>query len=122
MKPTHLILTALLVAVPLFAAEGKKATVTGEVIDIAGYAMKDSRGDEGRAAGQFHAEGGFPLGILTEDGKVYVAVYKNPAPASTLEAANDVLHDLLGKDVVARGTLYEAAGVSVLQISVIAEM
>ena len=109
-------------AVQVLAVNGQKATIMGEVIEIAGYAMKDARGEKDAEAGQFRAEKGFPVGILTEDGEVYVAVYKNPAPASGLETGNDVLIDLMGKEVVVRGTVYEAQGVKVVQIQIASEM
>ena len=109
-------------AVRLAAVPATAATVMGEVIDIAGYARKDSRGEEGAAAGKYHAESGFPIGILTEEGKVYVALYKNPAPASSLDTANKKLADLMGVQVVARGKVYEAMGISVIEISIVSEM
>ena len=108
--------------VQLAAVPATVATVMGEVIDIAGYAQKDSRGEEGAEAGRFHAEGGFPIGILTEEGKVYVALYKNPAPASSLDTANKKLADLMGVQVVARGKVYDAPGISVIEISFVSEM
>jgi hypothetical protein len=109
-------------AVHVLAATGQKSTIMGEVIDIAGYAMKDARGEKDAEAGRFRAEKGFPVGILTEDGEVYVAVYKNPAPASGLETGNDILIDLMGKETVVRGTVYEAQGVKVIQIQIASEM
>ena len=119
---TALVCILTLVAAHLEAVPGNKETVMGEVIDVAGYAMKDLRGEEGAEAGQFRAENGFPIGILTEDGEVYIAVYKNPAPASSLANANKVLRELMGKQVVGRGMVYDAQGVKVVQISVVSEM
>ena len=121
---SYLLLGCLLTlaAVNLGAVPGSRETVMGEVIDIAGYAMRDSRGEESAEAGRFRAEGGFPIGILTESGEVYVAVYKNPAPASSLANANKILGELMGKQIVARGTTYEAQGIRVIQISVASEM
>lgn len=109
-------------AVQVLAVSGQKSTIMGEVIDIAGYAMKDARGEEDAEAGRFRAEKGFPVGILTEEGEVYVAVYKNPAPASGLETANDMLMDLMGKEAVVRGTVYEAQGIKVVQVQIASEM
>ena len=94
----------------------------GEVIDIAGYATKDARGEEMAESGRFRAESGFPIGILDESGEVYIAIYKNPAPASALATANRLLGDLMGKQVVARGKVYRAQGVNVIQISIASEM
>jgi len=114
--------TLALAAVHLEAAPGTKETVMGEVIDVAGYAMRDSRGEEAAEAGRFRADNGFPVGILTDDGEVYIAVYKNPAPASSLANANKILRELMGKQVVVRGLVYRVQGVNVVQISVVSEM
>lgn len=109
-------------AVQLSAVPASKATIMGEVIDIASYAMKDSLGEENAEAGRFRAEGGFPIGILTEEGDVYVAIYRKPAPASVLKTANAVLGELMGKQVVARGRTFDAAGVKVIEVSIASEM
>lgn len=110
-------------AVYVGAGDSSTVTVTGEVIDIAGYAMGKAQGEEGREAGQFRAEQGFPVGILEEEThEVYFAVYKNPAPASALETASGILAPLMGKKVVVRGRLFEQPGVKVLQVAVFSEM
>ncbi len=109
-------------AVQLSAVPATTATIMGEVIDIASYAMKDSRGEESAEEGRFRAEGGFPVGILTEEGEVYIAVYRKPAPASALETANAVLGELMGKQVVVRGRTFDAAGAKVIEISIASEM
>ena len=62
------------------------------------------------------------VGILTEEGDVYVAVFRNPAPASGLETANELLGELMGKQVVVRGRTFDAAGVKVIEISIASEM
>ena len=109
-------------ALALSAVDPSASTITGEVIDIAGYAMRDSRGEDGRGAGQFRASQGFPIGILTDNGAVYLAVYKNPAPASALSTANELLEPMMGRQIVARGQVFEAAGVNVIEIAIASEM
>ena len=106
----------------LGAVPASTMTLTGEVIDIASYAMKDARGEEFAEGGRFRADHGFPIGILTDDGDVWVAVFKNPAPASPLETANKLLVELMGKQVVVRGETYKAAGVNVIRIAIASEM
>ena len=101
----------------------KRSTVMGEVIDIAGYTMKGAMGEEHAEAGQFRAENGFPVGILEdESGAVYVALYRNPAPASSLETANKILAPLMGKKVVAQGRVYKKEGIQSIEIAVVSEM
>lgn len=103
-------------------AAPQRETIMGEVVDITGLLMKGTRGEEGAKAGQHHAGRGFPLGILTEEGDVYIAVYRNPAPASALETANDLLFDLMGKQVVAQGRLFEGSGLHLIEIAIVGEM
>ncbi len=100
----------------------QRETIMGEVVDITGLLMRGSRGEEDAKAGQHHAGRGFPVGILTEEGDVYIAVYRNPAPASALETANDLLHDLMGKQVVAQGQLFEGSGLHLIEIAIVGEL
>ena len=106
----------------LLAQRTQRSTVTGEVIEIASFVMKDARGEEHSDAGKFRAGEGFPVGILTEDGDIYIAVYRSSAPASPLKTANHSLSELMGKAVVAQGRLFERAGIKVIEIAVVAEM
>ena len=121
---TYLVLGSLLTlsAGTLGAVPAEKVTVTGEVIELSGYAMRDARGEEDAEAGKFRALGGFPVGILTDEGEVYLALYKKPAPASPLETGNSILSELMGKQVVVRGRVYAAQGIKVLEISIVSEM
>ena len=106
----------------LLAQRPQRSTVTGEVIEIASFVVKDAHGEEHAEAGKFRAGEGFPVGILTEDGDVYIAVYRSSAPASPLKTANETLAELMGKAVVAQGKLFERAGIKVIEIAVVAEM
>ncbi len=104
------------------APKGEKIMVIGEVIDIANFAMKGWSGEEYAEAGQHHAEKGLPLGILEEEtGKLVIPVYKNPAPASTLESANKLLEPYMGKKVVVQGLKYSKQGIDVIRISIVSE-
>ncbi len=99
-----------------------RQTIVGEVIDISSYAIDGARGETGRAQGQFRAENGFPIGLLDdESGEVYVAVYRNPAPASGLQTANELLLPYVGKKVTAQGTIHRAKGINVIQIAIVGE-
>lgn len=103
------------------APVGEKGILVGDVIDIATYAMK-GLGEESTAAFKNRAELGFPVGILEEEtGRVYICVYRNPAPASGLQLANDVLAPYMGMKVAAQGLKYHAEGVNLLRLSVISE-
>ena len=101
----------------------KDITITGHVIDFATYAMKGAYGEDELEAMKYRAEGGFPVGIYNaEEDKMYIAVYRNPAPAAVMETANKVLTPLMGMEVVIRGRLFEVKGVNLVEIRVISEM
>lgn len=99
-----------------------KGFIVGEVIDIATYAMKGQRGEEARAAGMHNSGKHFPVGILEEEtGEIYIAVYRNPAPASSMGLANPMLEEYMNKKVAAQGLLYKAQGVNVIRLSIVGE-
>ena len=117
-----LLLMTLVANAYLGALPAKRETIMGEVVDIVSYATKGAHGEEHSEVIRFRAEGGFPMGILTEVGTLYVAVYRNPAPAASLEAANKILAPLAGLQVVCQGRVYERDGVKVVEIAVVSEM
>ena len=98
-----------------------KGILVGDVIDITTYAMK-GHGEDSIEAYKNRAALGFPVGILEEEtGRVYICVYRNPAPASGLQLANDVLAPYMGMKVAAQGLKYHAEGVNLLRLSIISE-
>ena len=119
------IIASLFTAVAYVSAgEAPQATdgiIVGDVIDITTYAMK-GHGEDSIEAYKNRAALGFPVGILEEEtGRVYICVYRNPAPASGLQLANDVLAPYMGMKVVAQGLKYHAEGVNLLRLSIISE-
>lgn len=113
-------------AVSLVSAAGdpkaEKGVIVGRVVDVATYAMKGSAGEEHMNAFMHRADLGFPVAIVDEEsGEVYIAVFRNPAPASGLETANDILGPLMGKKVAAQGLIYRARGVNLIRLSVVSE-
>ena len=100
----------------------ESATIIGEVIDIADYAMHGRHGEEHIASRKYRADHGFPIGILEEEtGTVWVAVYRLPVPAAGLQTANATLGPLMGKKVVAQGLLYRAQGTNVIRLALARE-
>ena len=98
-----------------------KGILVGDVIDITTYAMK-GHGEDSIEAYKNRAALGFPVGILEEEtGRVYICVYRNPAPASGLQLANDVPAPYMGMKVAAQGLKYHAEGVNFFRLSVISE-
>jgi len=57
-------------------------TVQGEVIDLACYMAKGSKGAAHKACAQMCAKKGVPIGVLTDGGEVYLLLddHNNPDP------------------------------------------
>jgi hypothetical protein len=104
------------------AADKPRTTLTGEIIDLTTFAMKADAAERDAEAMGYRVEGGFPVGLLTDDGEVYIAVYRNPAPAAGLETANKILRPLVGKQVVCQGRVFENGPVKVVEIAIVSEM
>lgn len=115
-KAIYLFLLAALVSLTLaaYADEGSAGTWTGEIIDVACYV---SHGDGGR--GPDHAKcakgcikGGQPMGLLTDDGTLYIlaADHANGAP---FEAAKE----LAGEMAEIQGTASEKSGVKMVTVT-----
>jgi hypothetical protein len=106
-------------------AEGpkpEKKMIVGEAVSLATYAMEGKLGAEMAEAMKYEAEKGFPVGIVEDEtGAVYIAVYRDNAPASHLEAANKHMVDLVGKKVSAQGLVYSMPNLNVIRISLISE-
>lgn len=127
MKKILIGLTALAItataSVSIVSAQDKaeKKLVIGDVIELSTFAMKDE-GESMVEATRSRIEQGFPAAILEDEtGDVYVAVYKSPAPASSLERGNEHLLEYVGKKVVANGLVYERNGIKVIRMSLVSE-
>ena len=100
----------------------QRETLIGEIIELASFAMRDARGAQHAEAMRYRVENGFPVGLLTEDGEIFIAVYRNPAPAASLETANRALLELVGKEVVCQGRVYRKSGINIVEIAIVSEM
>ena len=89
--------------------EGKSATITGEVVDLACYLGDGDRGPKHQQCAQKCIESGLPVGIKTAEG-LYLAV------GSDHEPANKALTPLAGKTVTAEGEVTEKDGVHLIAI------
>lgn len=100
----------------------KKGFIVGEVVSLAHYAMEGTHGEEAADAMKYEIEKGFPIGIIEEEtGDVWIAVYRDNAPASVLEAANKHLIDLVGMKATVQGLMYDAGNVKVIRVSLASE-
>ena len=80
----NLVLLAATLALGLArpAAAQEDVTVQGEVVDMACYMAKGSRGPSHKACAQMCAKMGVPIGVLTDAGEVYLLLddHNNPDP------------------------------------------
>ncbi|HEU5118892.1 MAG TPA: hypothetical protein VFT74_20025 [Isosphaeraceae bacterium] len=60
--------------------EGKPITAVGEVVDLSCYLQVGKHGDKHRDCGQKCAKNGQPIGLVTEDGSVYMLIDEEHNP------------------------------------------
>lgn len=103
--------------------EGEKGMVIGIAVSVPHYAMDGTiEGEAAAKAMAYEAEKDFPVGIVEDGtGDVWVCVWRDNAPASHLEKANEHLQGLMGTKVVAQGLKYKAKGASVIRVGLISE-
>lgn len=106
-------------AVPALAAEGKTVEVTGEIIDTWCYFSGVMGGPDAVVGSAHHtcamwcAAGGIPVGMLADDGTVYMIV-KWQGDAEI--ASGTALLDVQSHRVTAEGKLYERDGIRYLMV------
>jgi hypothetical protein len=106
-------------ASPALAAEGTRVQVTGEIIDTWCYFSGVMGGPEAVVGTAHHtcalwcSAGGIPVGLLGEDGTVYM-VLKIEGDASS--ASGDTQLRLASHTVEADGMLYERDGLNYLVV------
>lgn len=84
--------------------------VTGEVVDLACYLGHGARGAGHRDCAEKCIASGLPVGILSEEGRVYVAI------GGEHEPANSTLAPLAAKRVRATGEVTEQSGVHLIAL------
>ncbi len=102
------------------AAKPEKGVLVGTVVELGTYAMQGV-GEEHVAAHKARIEEGFPVGVVTDEGDVWVCVFRDNAPASHLEPANKHMAEYAGKKCAIQGLKYAAKGVNVIRVSVLSE-
>ncbi|MEO0380382.1 MAG: hypothetical protein AAF252_08925 [Pseudomonadota bacterium] len=114
------VLSLMIVPVGAQAAEGTRIQVTGEIIDTWCY-YSGVMGSPDAVVGSAHhtcalwcSAGGIPVGVLAEDGTVYM-VLKVEDDAQT--AGGDTLLSLAAHTVEADGMLYERDGLKYIVVS-----
>lgn len=117
MKDFRTVLMAALVVVALAGIaiatehpkdESKEATVKGEVIDLVCYLDHLGMGEKHAQCAKTCIEGGLPVGLKGEDGKVYLLVGEH-------KPVNATLASLAAKTVTLKGKLVTRDGINMLE-------
>ena len=91
--------------------EGKDVTTKGEVLDLACYVSHDQHGEDHAKCATKCVKGGQPMGLLAEDGTVYV-LFADHGDSSAYEMAKEKA----GQTVEISGTLSDKSGVKGLTV------
>jgi len=113
-------LTGMAMAAPASAATGKRVKIAGEVIDTWCY-ISEIMFAEGTAHHQcalWCAAGGVPVGVLTDDGQVYM-VLKLKGDATSV--ANPAIMKIQTHRVTVDGDVYERDGINYLIVNQVVE-
>ena len=105
-----LAVASLALGAPARAQE--QMTVKGEVLDLTCYVAKGSKGERHKTCAKMCAKKGLPLGVLTDDGKVFVLIedHDDPDPYAAVK-------DLAGEHAEITGKHYARDGVESLMVS-----
>ncbi|MEJ6402906.1 hypothetical protein [Yoonia sp. 2307UL14-13] len=110
-------MAALTLATPAFAAEGERISVKGEIIDTWCYFSGVMGGPDAVVGTAHHtcalwcSAGGIPVGLLAEDGTVYMVLKIEDSADS---ASGDTQLRLASHVIEADGLLYERDGLNYL--------
>ncbi len=90
---------------------GKSVSVVGEIIDLSCYLQVGKHGDKHRECGQKCVRNGQPVGLLTEDGAVYLLIDEEHDPRRDgLTEFRQKAIDAMAHIVTIRGTQTEVGG------------
>ncbi len=115
-----LILLASVAALPALGAEGTRIQVKGEIIDTWCYYSGVMGGPDAVVGSAHHtcalwcSAGGIPVGLLADDGTVYMVIKTGD---DTESARGDTLLKLASNTVEADGIAYQRDGINYLVVS-----
>jgi hypothetical protein len=94
------------------ASAQEEVKVNGEVVDLACYLSKGSKGKRHKACAELCAKKGLPLGVLTESGDVYLLIedHDNPDPYAAAKG-------LAGENAEVTGKKFTKGGVQSILVS-----
>ncbi|MEK7382313.1 MAG: hypothetical protein AAB262_03400 [Elusimicrobiota bacterium] len=109
---------AVCVAASAWAAKGhldpsgKTETISGELLDMACYMAHEGKGKKHAKCAAACVKGGAPIGLLTQDGKVYLVVGDHENEKPFLEAKA-----LAGLNAKITGTVFTRGGLTAVIVS-----
>ncbi|MEM7469814.1 MAG: hypothetical protein AAF340_00570 [Pseudomonadota bacterium] len=117
-------LAAAGLAAPAAAAEGTRVQITGEIIDTWCYFSGVMGGTDAVVGSAHHtcalwcSAGGIPVGLLGDDGEVYMVL---KIEGDDQSASGDTQMTLASHEIVADGMLYERDGLNYLVVEKVVE-
>src|SRR5215468_11565017 len=80
-------------------AAQEEVTVKGEIVDLACYLSKGSKGKRHKTCAELCAKKGMPLGVLTDAGDVYLLIedHDDPGPYETVKGLAAEQAEVTGK-------------------------
>lgn len=115
---------ALGLGAPAQAAEGERVQITGEVIDTWCYFSGVMGGPDAVTGSAHHtcalwcSAGGIPVGLLGDDGEVYMVL---KIEGDDQSASGDTQLTLASHEIVADGMLYKRDGLNYLVVETVVE-
>ena len=104
-------LTILGAGLTLQASEGEDVTVQGEILDMACYVAHEAKGPDHAGCAKKCVKGGQPMGLLAEDGTVYL-LYASHENGDAFEKAKEHA----GEQVELTGAMATQAGVKGIEV------
>ncbi|MDX2179425.1 MAG: hypothetical protein SFV18_07525 [Bryobacteraceae bacterium] len=111
--------TTMAASVDMKPLPGKIVTMKGEIVEFSCYLQVGKRGEKHRACGQKCVNSGQPVGLLTEDGNLYMLMEEEHDPRRdglTQSAFRKAAADHMAHIMEVTGTLASHAGYSALYV------
>ena len=89
----------------------QEKTMTGEVLDLACYIAQGAKGKDHASCARACAKGGQPIGLLSDDGKVYTLIgsHDNMKPYESAK-------DLAGTHVEIKGKVHAQGSLAAIEV------
>jgi hypothetical protein len=94
------------------SAQNKEATVKGELLDLDCYMASGAHGNDHKSCADMCINAGAPMGVLTNDGKVYLLV-----SGHNKKEPYEELKKHAGEEITVTGTLTEKDGIKGIVVS-----